>query len=821
MKKILLSIICIIATVLANAQTPGFQWAKDMGGAAGSIGGSIAIDALGNVYTTGSFLGTVDFDPGAGTYNLTSTGYVDIFISKLDAFGNFVWAKDIGGIETTSASAGTSITTDASGKVYVTGNFSGTADFDPGVGVFTLLSGDGGSSDDIFVLKLDSSGNFIWAKQIGGTYPSSNSGNSIAVDTSGNVYTTGFFQNTVDFDPGVGVDTLVGTSDPGESAFISKLDASGNFVWAKQIEGSEDSYGNSIKVDLLGNVYTTGTYDYTGDFDPGVGIFDLTSAGAFYNSNTFILKLDDLGNFVWAKSMGGTLDCYSFSLALDTSSNIYTTGYFKGTADFDPGAGTFNLTSNGGEDIFISKLNSSGNFVWAKNIGGTLDESGKSVGVDALGNIYTIGEFSDTIDFDPGAGIFNLIADTSSYNTFISKLDPSGNFVWAKAINGIGGVSGASIVLDTAKNIYITGQFNGTADFDPSISTFNLTSTSTDIFVLKIGKVSVWPGDADHNNVADNNDLLPIGLYYGQTGTPRATISNTWMAYNSTDWGMLESSGADIKHADCNGDGIIDANDTLAVNLNFSLTHAITPIHSHDRLSAPELHFVTSSSSYTSGSIVDVEVWAGTSAMPVSNLYGIAFNINYDASLVQPSTESLTYPVNWLGTPGTNEIKISKIDALATTAYGAETRINHTNASGFGKIADFKFQLKSSIPANTIMPFSFSGYKANDATGTAVLFNSQPDTITINSTAGIKELNNGAGISIFPNPTNGVFNVIVSSQTKNSSIEVYNSIGVLVYNQKIINEQNIIELTNEANGLYFIKVMSDGKIVGTRKIVKE
>src|SRR3990172_3536641 len=176
---------------IANAQTPTFTWAKGMGGPGFDISYSMKIDASGNVYTTGLFVGTSDFDPGVGTFNMTDASG-GIFVSKLDASGNFVWAKQMGG---TGSENGYSLYLDVTGNVYITGRFGGTADFDPGVGTFNLTSA---GADDIFICKLDVSGNFVWAKRLGGT--GTDYGNAITLDGSGNVLTTGYFQSTVDFD---------------------------------------------------------------------------------------------------------------------------------------------------------------------------------------------------------------------------------------------------------------------------------------------------------------------------------------------------------------------------------------------------------------------------------------------------------------------------------------------------------------------------------------------------------------------------------------------------------------------------------------------
>ena len=252
MKKLLLLSICLVAAVLANAQMPKLTWAKSIGGSSYYRGSSIKVDASGNVYTTGNFTGTADFDPGSGTFNLTADAAGgDIFISKLDASGNFIWAKSIGSI---GNDVGSSISVDASGNVYITGYFAGfaggtaAADFDPGSGTFNLTSA---GDADIFILKLDASGNFVWAKSMGGT--TNEYGTSIALDASGNFYTTGSFQGTADFDPGTATFNLTSAGSAGYSdIFISKFDTSGNFVWAKSMGDSTlHDAGTSIALDSI------------------------------------------------------------------------------------------------------------------------------------------------------------------------------------------------------------------------------------------------------------------------------------------------------------------------------------------------------------------------------------------------------------------------------------------------------------------------------------------------------------------------------------------------------------------------------------------
>ena len=238
---------------------------------------------------------------------------------------------------------------------------------------------------------------------------------------------------------------------------LSSFSQGTKFEWAKGIGGTSYDIGYSITTDASGNIYTTGYFNGTVDFDPGGGTFNLTSVGGM---DIFISKVNSSGDFLWAKGIGGTSDDYGKSITTDESGNVYTTGYFQGTADFDPGLGTFNLTSAGGEDIFISKLNSSGDFLWTKRLGGTSDDASSSITTDGSGNVYTTGSFYETVDFDPGSSTFNLTS--AGYgDIFISKLNSSGNFLWAKSMGGTSTGIGNSIITDASGNVYTTGYFVG------------------------------------------------------------------------------------------------------------------------------------------------------------------------------------------------------------------------------------------------------------------------------------------------------------------------------------------------------------------------
>lgn len=440
-------------------------------------GYSLAVDTSGNTYTVGTFNSTnVDFDPGAGSSVLVNAGGEDVFITKLDSSGDLVWAKSI---SSSSNEFGNSVAIDSSNNVYVTGVFGATVDFDPGAGVQNLSST---GNYDVFILKLASDGSFVWAKKFGNNQW--DEARSIKVDSSGNVYLTGNFAGTVDFDPDAATTTNL-TSAGSADIYVSKLNSSGVFQWAQNFGGTGNDQGYSVAVDSTGNVHTTGLFSGTVDFDPGANTtsYTATSPGG---EDAFITKLDASGQFVWAKAfLGAGLYTRSRAITVDASGNVYTTGLAYGTTDFDPGANTASLSAVGSSDIFVSKLNSAGEYVWARMFGGSFGDQGNSIAVDGSGNVHTVGGLFGVADFDPGAGTAQ-IGSAGSPSIFVSKLNSSGDYVWARKFGG-STIEGNGITLDGSANVYTTGAFSNTADFDPSNCVVNVVADAyPDVFVSKI-----------------------------------------------------------------------------------------------------------------------------------------------------------------------------------------------------------------------------------------------------------------------------------------------------------------------------------------------
>lgn len=441
-------------------------WSKSFGGSGYDYPSDIKVDHSGDLCITGYFSDTVDFDPGTGTFELISQGLRDAFVQKLDSAGNFIWAKSIGG---TGYEVAYSLGIDASNNVYFGGTFQNGTDFDPGAAIVNQAFQ--GGFYDCFIEKLDANGNFVWVKTIGGI--EQDNLEAITVDDQGNVYSVGMFGDTVDFDPGVTTDELTSTGN--RDMFIQKLDQHGDYIWAKSI-GATIGYGTpqSIVVDEQENVYFTGYFYDTLDFDPGTGVSLLMAVQGYESpSDIFVEKLNADGDFIWANSIGGTSNNYSNAMCLDDLGNIYIAASVEDTIDADPGNAVVEMISNGDADIFIEKLDTDGNYIWAKMIGGNLWDSPSSLIVDSNKNIYIGGAFNETLDFDPGPSAFNLTAIVGDRDGFITK--------WSQE-------SSASVyeILDNQRSIAYPNPTKGSITIDLK----EKTTGSANIKVLDIyGKV--------------------------------------------------------------------------------------------------------------------------------------------------------------------------------------------------------------------------------------------------------------------------------------------------------------------------------------------
>jgi len=522
MAKNLISILFFLTVLNFKAQI-AYSWAKPIGGANADDGQCMAQDASGNIYMAGAFQGTVDFDPGPGTYTLVSAGGDDAYISKFDANGNFI---SVYTFTNNLACKIYGIAIDNNGNIITTGGFSGSVDFDPSASVTAMTSN---GANDVFVTKLNSNGSLAWVKAFG-SFGTDDLGISISSDQNSNILVTGYFQGSnVNFDVGGSNFTMSSTSGA-KDVFVLKYNSAGVFSWAFKIGGPGTDVGQVIKADASGDIVVGGLFSFNPDFDPGAGSSVISSPGG---NDAFIAKYTNGGAFVWAANFSGVFDEVCYSLSVDASGDIYATGTFKGTTDFDPGAGTFTLNSTGGlnEDVFISKLSSAGALSWAKQMGGAAVDFGTSISSDASG-IYVGGYFAGVSDFDPSSTTAQNLASAGSNDVFISKVDLSGNFLFAKNIGGVGNDLGRAILTPSTNVIYATGSFSSIVDFDISpLATAVYTSNgNTDAFLLKFQPCSAQAVSVTASSptvcASSSSNLSAVGAvnYTWSTGATTSSI---------------------------------------------------------------------------------------------------------------------------------------------------------------------------------------------------------------------------------------------------------------------------------------------------------
>ena len=436
----------LMVNMLLIAQVPDWLWATQAGGIDYDGGSAIAIDDAGNSYVTGIFRDTATF----GSYSLTSSGHGDIFVAKMDDSGNWLWVAQAGG---TDLDFGIAIVIDSSGNSYVVGVFEGTATF----GSCSIISN---GDLDIFVAKMDESGNWQWAIQAGGTQH--DYGTAIVIDDAGNSYVTGYFVDTATFGP------YSLTSSGWDDIFVAKINEDGNWLWVNQAGGDGWDGGSGIIMDDSCNSYVTGYFGDTATFGP----YSLTSSGY---SDIFVAKIDEDGNWLWAAQAGGSnYDEYGYAIAVDDVGNNYVIGGFFETVTF----GSYSLTSSGHIDIFVAKIDALGNWQWVTQAGGTDYDYGRAIAIDDAGNSYVTGYFDDTATF----GSYSLTSSGDA-DIFVAKIDTLGNWQWAIQAGGSEWDYGYAIKIDDARNCYVTGSFRSTATF----GSYSLTSSGGfDIFVAKL-----------------------------------------------------------------------------------------------------------------------------------------------------------------------------------------------------------------------------------------------------------------------------------------------------------------------------------------------
>jgi hypothetical protein len=484
---------------VSNSSADG--WAESFGGEFNEKAVCTALDLLGNIYVSGYYYGTVDFDPGSGIDLHTSNGEDDIFLCKYDNDGNFIWAKTWGSV--TNDRSGTldwddfegekrGIAADQNDNIYVGGSFRGIVDFDPGPDV-TERQSNGGC--DIFLSKFNSDGTFEWVVTFGGTKDNGfENCYDIYLYNSNYLYLTGCFTDIVDFDPSSGQD--IQDAGPRTSVFLSKYDLNGHYYWTRSWgyqSSLPNTMGKGVACDINGNIFVTGTFRGAWvDFDPGPGEVLYTSSGW---CDAFLSKFSEDGDFSWVKVWGGAGHDVTQDIVVDNSGNCFIAGDFDGSVDFDPGPGTEIYSSDSGFlDCFVLKLDNSGEFssviVWGSPDVDTMN--GISLDNSEVPSLLITCRFSFPTDFNPGFEqdwhYPNGLTDAA-----LCKFGTDMSYSWTRTWGSEGRTYIIGPATDKRNDIYVTGNFTDTIDFDPGDNVDEHTSLGkTDVYIMKVLSNGYW-----------------------------------------------------------------------------------------------------------------------------------------------------------------------------------------------------------------------------------------------------------------------------------------------------------------------------------------
>jgi hypothetical protein len=458
---------------------PTLVYSTYLGGSNWEAANGIAVDASGEVYVTGTAV-SGNFPTTAGAFQTHLKGRdANAFISKLNASGSaLIYSTYLGG---SNGGEGFSIAVDASGNAYVTG-WTASSNFPTTTGAFQIAFG--GGYDDAFVSKLNPTGSaLVYSTYLGGG--GYDEGHGIAVDDSGNAYVTGFsYSSNFPITAGAFQSALGGYDD----AFVSKLNPTGSaLIYSTYLGGSSYDDGRGIAVDGLGNAYVTGL-TYASHFDTTAGAFQTKSGGGF---DAFVSKLNPTGSaLLYSTYLGGGLDDFGYGIAVDASGNAYVTGLTY-SSNFPTTPGAFQTTLGGGDgggcdDAFVVKLNATGTAqTYSTYLGGSGDEAGYGIAVDASGNAYVAG-LTYSPNFPTTTGAFRTTLGGLD-DAFVSKLNAAGSaLLYSTYLGGSSDDAGYAIAVDASGNAYAAGMA-GSRNFPTTAGAFQTALPGThNAFVVRI-----------------------------------------------------------------------------------------------------------------------------------------------------------------------------------------------------------------------------------------------------------------------------------------------------------------------------------------------
>ncbi|PVW15617.1 T9SS type A sorting domain-containing protein [Marixanthomonas spongiae] len=854
----------------------------------------VAIDADDNIYLTGYFQGAnpnnpFDADPGPDVFPLSVRSFLnsrDLFVIKLDSNQEFVWAKQVSNPFGAASEDAQTINVDSQGNVYIGGSFL-VADFDPDPNVDNIIFSADSSTSDGFLLKLDTDGNFVWVKTYDGAGGIVEI-ESMQFDANEDIFLTGRFANQVDLDTGADVDNY--TTNGGDDIFITKVDIDGNYIWGQVFGGAGLDAVNNIEI-LQSGIYISGMFSGTVDLDPTAGENSVTSNGDW---DAFFSKFDTDGNYDYSYTTGGeTNDNLEniYDIAEGPTGNLFVSGSFVGTSDFDNDTGEATTTSNGNADNFLVELSTAGVYRNHWTVGGLAPENNPQILFNNNDEVVSIGVFQDSVDFNPFSGediqtsTGNRDIYVSRYSTINTGNDSCENAVAVSCGDVVNGetISDSDSGGNAAPDEFYSYTGNGSLE-EVTLSLCNNTDFNSVIRVFEDCTLT--------NEIAMNDDSCgeQSEVSFISDGTSTYFIMVEGFESEAGNFN-LEVSCEELPENDiCSGALPISCGETLSGSTADATIDTNAPVCATD-ITAPGVWYTFTDDSglvtdYTvslcdSDYDTKVTVYTGDCGALVCEtdnddscglqseatfqgdgnttyyifVHGFGsntgnFNLTVDCVPVPPANDMIanSIDVDEVGFPYTD---VAVPMPAATTEAGNPTGCNIDGANGvwYNFVSNGDGEATASIvdPAGTSVVTFFEAPNENATETDLTLVNQGTNqclpgtSTTITTTAGqayyvfvvntegttditIDGTNLGTnentlkGFTFYPNPTTGVVNLNATETIERATI--YSLLGQKVIDETIGTSKSELSVSSLSAGTYILKVVVDGQ-VGTYKIIKQ